>query len=201
MIAEGLAGVHQRGVVLEAGQELAGLQQTTAQMTLASAPVQPVLGCACISQATTEGFDLCPLAAGHAGGLARACGSEFDLGQGPCIGKAQRLFGQCWKRHRQRRRVERLFGVFQGAPAQRCRQGWVLVFPGQRRLGEGAWPPQGLVRDQEAIERLEALVEQVAVQVGGRGHDDRRTRGRCQPRARWLSGPGWRRRAASARAA
>jgi hypothetical protein len=43
VIAQRLAGADQLGVVLQAGQLLAGLQQAAAQVALARTPVQPVL--------------------------------------------------------------------------------------------------------------------------------------------------------------
>ncbi len=65
VIAECLARRHQRWIVLQAGEVLAGLQQASAQVAFACAPVEPVLGGLTEAEVAAEGFDLLPLAAGH----------------------------------------------------------------------------------------------------------------------------------------
>ena len=64
-LAECLAAGDQRRVVFQAGQLLPGLQQTSTQMALARAPVQPMRRRISKLQATGEGFDLLPLAPRH----------------------------------------------------------------------------------------------------------------------------------------
>ena len=61
-LAECLAAGNQRRVVFQAGQLLTGLQQPSAQVPFARAPVQPVPWRLCKLQSTGEGFDLLPLA-------------------------------------------------------------------------------------------------------------------------------------------
>ncbi|MNN26028.1 hypothetical protein D3C81_1395230 [compost metagenome] len=61
-LAECLAAGYQCRVVFQARQLLPRLQQAAAQMSLARAPVQPMLRCFGKLQSTGEGFDLLPFA-------------------------------------------------------------------------------------------------------------------------------------------
>ena len=61
---QGLASGDQFGIVFQAGQLLARLQQAAAEVAFARAPVQPVAGLVAEGQVAGEGFDLLPLAAG-----------------------------------------------------------------------------------------------------------------------------------------
>jgi hypothetical protein len=151
VVTQGLAGGDELGVVLQAGQLLAGLQQAAAKVAFAGAPVQPVLGLFVEGQAAGEGFDLLPLAAGYAD--VEAVGGGRQAGVGECIQGAEvvGLLGQLWERRGQDGWVGLGVGIGQGGLAQVGGERWVLGFPFQAQGGE--WPgfPQVLVLGQELV--------------------------------------------------
>lgn len=153
---QGLAGGDQFGIVLQAGQLLAGLQQAAAEVAFAGAPVQPVAGLVVEGQVAGEGFDLLPFAAGD--GDVQAVGREGQVGlrQAAEGGELLGLLGQL--RERGRQGVSGAFGVGVGQRtlAQVGGQFGVGGFPVQLQGGEGAGFPQLLVLDQELVEGLEA---------------------------------------------
>ena len=81
VIAQGLASGDQLGVVLQAGQLLAGLQQAAAEVAFAGAPIQPVTSVLAKAQAAAEGFDLLPFAAGYGDVEAVAGGGQAGVGE------------------------------------------------------------------------------------------------------------------------
>ncbi len=166
MGTERLPGSHQRGVVLQAGQALAGVQQTPAQVAFARAPVQPVArGCA-EGEVTSEGFDLLPFAAGYIDVKPVDGGGKRTGGQG--TQRAERLGGisQLWIRCGQCVWVDVTFGLGQGALAQMPRKFRVGAFPIQVQMGERPGFPQRLMLGQKPVKRLKAFEQKVAVEGG-----------------------------------
>ncbi|MNV51076.1 hypothetical protein D3C71_1431150 [compost metagenome] len=156
VIAQRLASGHQFGVVLQAGELLAGLQQAAAQVAFAGAPVQPVTGLFAEGQVAGEGFDLLPFAAGDGYVEAVRGGGQVGFREVAECRKLSSLLGQLRERGGQRGSGGVGFGVCQGALAQMGGKLGVGGFPGQLQAGEGAGFPQLLVLDQELVEGLEA---------------------------------------------
>ncbi len=126
---QGLAGGDQVGVVLQAGQLLAGLQQAAAEVAFAGAPVQPVAGLRAEAQVAGEGFDLLPFATGD--GNVEAVGGSGQVG-GWEVAKGSELLGlpgQLWEWGGQGRGGAFAFGVCQGALAQVGGKFWMRGFP------------------------------------------------------------------------
>jgi len=154
--AQGLAGGDQFGIVFQAGQVLAGLQQAAAQVAFAGAPVQPVTGLFAEGQVAGEGFDLLPFAAGDGYVEAMRGGGQVGCREVAECRKLSGLLGQLRERGGQPGSGGVGFGVFQGALAQMGGKLGVGGFPSQLQAGEGAGFPQLLVLDQELVEGLEA---------------------------------------------
>jgi len=154
--AQGLAGGDQVGVVLKAGQLLAGLQQAAAQVAFARAPVQPVLRRFTEGQVAGEGFDLLPFAAGDSNVQTVGGGGSSALREAVEGGELLGLLGQLREWGGQVVSGAIGFGVCQGALAQVGGQFGVGGFPAQVQGSEGAGFPQLLVLDQELVECLEA---------------------------------------------
>lgn len=132
VIAQGLAGSDQFGVVLEAGQVLAGLQQAAAQVAFARAPVEPVAWWLAEGQAPSEGFDLLPFAAWHVDVQAVAGRVQAGVGQFADGGQLQGLGGQLREGCRGRQLLKVLLGglgLLQGAVAQPGGEFGMLGFP------------------------------------------------------------------------
>ncbi len=174
MLAQLGATGDQCRVVFQAGQLLARLQQATAEVALAGAPVEPVLGRAAEGEAGGEGFDLLPLASGHVDVEALAGGRQRGFVEGS--DSAQCSGFSCERRKWRRggkplRVVVAGFGLFEAALAQPGGEFRVLAFPWQMQMGEGTRAPKRLVDRQERIQGLEAGVQ------GGALEDERHAGG------------------------
>ncbi|MNK97443.1 hypothetical protein D3C87_1177770 [compost metagenome] len=119
-LAEHLATGNQRWVVFQAGQLLPGLQQTSAQVTFARTPIQPMPWRFGKLQATGEGFDLLPLAARNIDVQSMTRGFQCMNGQfiHSAQGKGHLRQGRKWLwRIKQARLVMTVFRILQRAPA------------------------------------------------------------------------------------
>ncbi|MNP26251.1 hypothetical protein D3C76_1190960 [compost metagenome] len=116
-LAQLLAAGDQCGVVLQTGQLLLAVQQTSTEVAFAGTPIEPVSRPGGEVQATGEGFDLLPFAPGYVDVEAMAwrferAGRQFS-NSAQCAGDSGQPWERRWRVFHQPRLVMVVFRRFQ----------------------------------------------------------------------------------------